>query len=175
MPLCGRHQLRGCGWGRRGVAAAGGAVGCLPGLEQAGGQLAAAAIHGCQSCQADNVTKRCTAEPPPLRRCRQRATAHAPAAPAAAAIKVAASGPTTGLPHALLLLLLLWLPLSEAWSPPPPPPPPPLAAVDCTSTPSGAAFPTTPCCRGASSECSCRRERGVRGASSCLGGDIWPV
>ena len=55
VPLCGRYQLSGCGWGRRGVAAAGGAVGCLPGLEQAGGQLAAAAIHGCQSCQADSV------------------------------------------------------------------------------------------------------------------------
>ena len=37
------------------MAAAGGAVGGLPGLEQAGNQLAAAAIHGCQRCQADSV------------------------------------------------------------------------------------------------------------------------
>ena len=55
VPLCGRHKLSRQRRGRWGVAAAGGAVGGLPGLEQAGGQLAAAAIHGCQSCQADSV------------------------------------------------------------------------------------------------------------------------
>ena len=55
VPLCGRHQLSRQRRGRRGVAAAGGVVGGLPGLEQASGQLAAATIHGCQTCQANSV------------------------------------------------------------------------------------------------------------------------
>ena len=55
MPLSGRHQLSRQRRGWRWVAAAGGAVGCLAGLQEVRCKLTAAAIHGRQRCQADGV------------------------------------------------------------------------------------------------------------------------